>query len=175
MNWDMVTALAAIIGMIAVVASLLYVARQVKEATRLRRIESYHTALGEAESFPRLLAQDQTGADIWWRASKGLDALTDAERVRYFGMLGVLFRSWDRAFHYRSEGEAKDWRAEVMTKNMTDLTMSRGVQEYWALRKRWYTTEFQRWVDDMIKERRGVDIYGDQFRVFGSAEGKDSS
>jgi hypothetical protein len=53
--------------------------------------------------------------------------------------------------------------------------MSRGVQEYWALRKRWYTEDFQRWVDEKIKERGGVDVYGDQFRVFGSAEGKDGS
>jgi hypothetical protein len=176
MNWDMVTALAAIIGTIAVVASLLYVAQQVKEATRQRKVESYHALLGEVnEGFAKLLAQDHAISDIWWRASKGLEALTDAERVRYFGMLGVLFRSWERAFHYRGVGESEDWRAEVVTKSMTDVTMSRGVQEYWALRRRWYTEDFQHWVDDKIKERGGVDVYGDQFRVFGSAEVKDSS
>ena len=175
MNWDMVTALAAIIGTIAVVVSLLYVARQVKEATRQRRVEAYHAVLGEVDAGAKLLVQDHANADIWWRASKGLENLTDAERVRYFGMLAVVFQSWERVFHYDSKGELDDWRAEAVTKRMTDITMSRGVQEYWALRKRWYTAAFQNWVDDKIKERGGIDVYGEQFRTFGSAEGKDSS
>jgi hypothetical protein len=174
MNWDMITAIAAISGTVALVASLLYVARQIKDATRQRRIESYNSILGEVDAFAKLLAQDQTGSDIWWRASKGVETLTDAERVRYFGMLAIVFRSWERAFHYRSESKT-DWRTEAATKSMADVTMSRGVQEYWALRKRWYTEEFQHWMDDKIKERGGVDVYGEQFRVFGSAEGKDSS
>jgi hypothetical protein len=171
MNWDMITALVAIIGTVAVVVSLLYVARQIKEATRQRRVEAYNSVLGEVD-VAKLLAQDQTGCDIWWRASKGVETLTDAERVRYFAMLSIVFRSWERMFHYRSEG-VPDWRAEAALKNMADFTMSRGVQEFWALRKRWYTDAFQQWVDDKIKERGGVDVYGDQFRVFGSAEGKD--
>jgi hypothetical protein len=121
-----------------------------------------------------MMAQDQTGSDIWWRASKGLETLTDAERVRYFSMLAIVFRTWERIFHYRSEGEL-DWRAEFAIKSMTDFTMSRGLQEYWALRKRWYTEDFRRWIDEKIKERGGVDVYGEQFRVFGGADGKDMS
>jgi hypothetical protein len=144
-----------------------------KEAGRQRMIESYHSVLGEVDDFAKLMAQDHANSDIWWRASKGLENLTDAERVRYFAMLFVLFRSWEKAFHYHDEGKLEDWSAEVFTKTMADFTMSNGVQEYWALRKRWYTAAFQRWVDGKIKERSGVDVYGDQFRIFGSAEPKD--
>jgi hypothetical protein len=170
----MITALAEIIGMVAVVVALLYVGRQMKEATHQRKVELYNSALGEQDAVAKLLAHDQTTADIWLRASKGLETLTDAERMRYFGMISIVFRSWERMFHYRSGGES-DWRAEAAIKNIADIAMSRGVQEYWALRKRWYTEDFQHWIDDKIKERGGVDVYGDQFRVFGSAEGKDSS
>lgn len=170
MNWGMITALAQIVGAIAVVVCLLYVARQMKEARRQRRIESYHAVLDKVDDFSRLMALDHASSDIWWRASKGLENLTDAERVRYFAMLFILFRSWEKAFHYHREGESEDWSAEVVTKTMADFTMSRGVQEYWALRKRWYTADFQHWVDNKIKERSGVDIYGEQFRIFGSAD-----
>lgn len=174
MSWEVVTAFAAIGVAIAAVISLQYVARQMKAATRQRKIEAYHAILGRMDDFGKLLAQDDSSSDIWWRASKGLARLTDAERVRYFGMLSVLFRSWENAFHYHIEGDLEDWRTEVMTKNLADITTSGGVQEYWALRKRWYTTDFQHWVDDQIKQRSGVDVYGDQFRVFGSAEERDS-
>jgi hypothetical protein len=173
MNWNMVTAVAAILGMIAVVLALLNIARQMKEATRQRRLESHHTVLREMDDVCRLMAEDQTNSDIWWRASKGVKNLTDAERVRYFAMLFMLFRSWEKAFQYQRRGELEDWSAAAVTKAMLDFTMSNGVQEYWALRKRWYMADFQSWVDEQIKDRSGVDIYGDQFRIFGSAEAEE--
>ena len=172
MNWDMATATAVIVGMIAVVLSLLYVALQIKAATRQRRRESYHTVLSEIDDVSELIAHDHSSSDIWWRASKGIANLTDVERVRYFAMLFMLFRSWEKAFHYQNEGELEAWNAEVVTKPMVDFTMSNGVQEYWALRKRWYTLDFQEWVDKQIKERSGVDVYDDLFRIFGSADPK---
>ena len=175
MNWGMIAAIAEIIGTIAIVVSLLYVAQQMKEARHQRQIESYQAVLDEVDDFSKLMAQDHASADIWWRASKGLENLTDAERVRYFAMLFVLFRSWEKAFHHRIEGKSPDWGVESVTKTIADFTMSRGVQEYWALRKRWYAADFQQWVDNKIKERSGVDIYGEQFRIFGSADVKEGS
>lgn len=175
MNWDMITAIVAIIGTAAIVASLLYVGRQMRKATRQRGLESYHSVLREADDFCKLIAQEQTNADIWWRASKGLAKLTDTERVRYFAMLFIMFRSWEKAFHYESQGELEDWSADVVTKPMVDFVMTNGVQEYWALRKRWYAENFQTWVDQQIKQRTGVDVYDDQFRIFGSADPKSES
>ena len=58
MNWDMITALAVVIGTLAVVIALLYAALQIKEATRQRRIESYHAVLDEVDDCSKLLAED---------------------------------------------------------------------------------------------------------------------
>ena len=175
MNWDMVTAIAAILGSISIVVSLLYVARQIKQAARLRQLEMHHSILGEVEDFCKLIAHDDSNADIWWRASKGLKNLTDSERVRYFALLFILFRSWEKVFHYQIERQLEDWSAEGVTKPMVDFTMTDGVQEYWALRKRWYEVDFRNWVDTQIKERSGTDVYDESFRIFGSANGKESS
>jgi hypothetical protein len=146
-----------------------------RATTEQRKLDSHHVVLGEVDDFCKLIAHDHANADIWWRASKGLRNLTDAERVRYFAMLFILFRSWEKAFLYYGEGELEDWSAEAITKPMVDFTMSDGVQEYWALRKRWYIADFRRWVDKHIKEHSGVDLYGEQFQIFGSIGGKDSS
>lgn len=170
MNWDMIAALAEIVGTMAIVISLLYVAREMKEATRQRKRESYHSILNEVDDFCRVVAQEQTTSDIWWRAGNGLENLTDAERLRYFAMLYILFRSWEKAFHYRKVGELDDWSSEVITKPMRDFTMSRGVQEYWALRKHWYTADFRDSVDRQMNEKSGRDLYGDNFRTLGRAE-----
>jgi hypothetical protein len=175
MNWDMMTAIAAIIGSIAIVVFFLYVALKMREIMRQWRFEKHHSLLAEVDELSKLIAHDQANADIWWRASKGVEKLTDAERVRYFAMLFILFRSWEKAFRYQAEGEAEDWSTDVITKPMVDFAMSNGVQEYWALRKRWYALDFRDWVDKKIKEHGGVDLYGEEFRIFGSADARSSS
>jgi hypothetical protein len=175
MSWDMITAVVVLIGTVAIVASLLYLAQQIKAATRQRRIEWHHAVVGAVDELSKLMAHDHANADVWWRASKGIENLTDAERVRYFAMLFVLFRSWEQAFRYRTEGKLDDLTADAVTKPMVDFAMSNGVQEYWALRKRWYAADFRDWVEKQMKERGGVDLYGEQFRIFGSADPKEGS
>ena len=175
MNWDMVTAIAAIVGSIAIVIALAFLARQLRAATHQRKVESYQSVLSEVDGLCKLMAHDHANADIWWRASKGIENLTDAERVRYFAMLFILFRSWERAFHYEIDGELEAWSAEAVMRPMVDFAMSNGVQEYWAIRKRWYTEDFRHWVDRQMKERSGVDAYGEDFRIFGSVDVEESA
>lgn len=174
MNWDEISNVVAIVGVFAIALALVYVAAQIKAATRQRTLDSYQSVLAEIDGFCKLIADDADNAEVWWRASKGLAKLTDAERVRYFAMVFILFRSWEKAFHHRSEGELEQWNAEIVTKPMVDFMMSDGMQEYWALRKHWYTSNFRHWVDELIKNRSGVDIYGEQFRIFGSADPRDA-
>jgi hypothetical protein len=175
MNWDMITAIAAVSGAIALAVCLPFIALQLKEATRQTWLAEYHSVMRGVEDGSKVIAHDHANADIWWRASKGVENLTDVERVRYFAMLFIMFRAWERAFHFRSESESHELGAEIVIRPMLDFTMSNGVQEYWALRKSWFTTEFQQWVEQQMKARSGVDIYGEQFRIFGSADPRDSS
>jgi hypothetical protein len=171
MNWDSIAAVAEIIGTIAVIVSLLYVARQMKEATRQRRVDSYHSVLTDADDFGKLLCHDHDNAEIWWRGSKGLDNLEDAERVQYFSMLFILFRSWEKAFHYHNAGELDDWSADGITRTMHDFARTRGVQEYWSLRQHWYAPEFREWVRERLDENQGGDPYGEAWQTVARGDG----
>jgi hypothetical protein len=173
MNWEMITAISAVMAAIALVVCLPLIARQLQAATRERKLAAYHAVMDNVDECSKYIARDHANADIWWRASTGVEHLTDVERVRYFALLFMMFRSWERAFHLRNEGEDAQFSVEIVTKPMVDFTMSNGVQEYWALRKRWFTSDFREWVDQSMKERSGVDIYGEQFRMFGSADPRD--
>lgn len=170
MNYDMITAIAAVVAAVALAVFLPLLVGQLREAARLRRLADYRSVMDAVDESSAQIAHDHTSADIWWRASKGVEHLTDVERVRYFAMLFMMFRSWERAFHYRNEEATGEFEGEIVTRPMVDFAMSNGVQEYWAMRKRWFTPEFREWFDQQVKERAGVDIYGEQFRTFGSAD-----
>jgi hypothetical protein len=175
MNWDMIAALALVVAALALAFCLPWMALQMNEAARQRRLAEYRSVMRGAEDSSRLIAMDHANADIWWRASKGIENLTDVERVRYFAMLFIMLRAWERAFHYSRDETEDDLGADVVVRPIVDFAMSNGVQEYWSLRKRWFTPDFQQWIEQQMKGRTGVDIYGEQFRIFGSADPKDQS
>jgi hypothetical protein len=170
MNYDVITAIAAVVAAVALAVFLPVLVGQLREAARRRRLADYHSVMDAVDGASGHIAHDNASADIWWRASKGVENLTDVERVRYFAMLFMMFRSWERAFHYRNEEAEGEFDVEIVNRPIVDFAMSNGVQEYWALRKRWFSPEFREWFDQQVKERAGVDIYGEQFRVFGSAD-----
>ncbi len=167
MDWTMIGAIGELVGGAAVVLSLLYVARQLGRSTRQARVEAYHSVLSEVNAFAATLANDADCADIWWRAMDGLSGLTDAERIRFHALLFTLFRSWEKLFHYHRAGELDDWSAEGVHQTLGDMTAYRGLQEYWGLRKHWYSTEFQEWVDAIISGGEQTDIYREKWSSIG--------
>lgn len=171
---EVVTAIAAVIVGITLLVFLPLVLLQLKEVARERRLAAFNAIMDAVDNGSTFIAKDHTCADIWWRASKGLENLTDAERVRYFAILFLMFRSWERAFHFRNDRPGDELSTEIVTRPLADFARSNGVQEYWALRKQWFTADFRDWVDLQIKNRSGVDVYGDQFRMFGSADQRDA-
>lgn len=170
MNAEVVTAIAAAVAAIALLVCLPLVVLQLKALVRERRIAELHAVMDAVDDCSKFIVHDQSTADIWWRASKGVEHLTDAERVRYFAILFIMFRAWERAFRFRSEHPDDGLNAEIITRPLADFARSNGVQEYWVLRRRWFTPEFGDWVEQQMKERSGVDVYGEQFRIFGSAD-----
>jgi hypothetical protein len=170
MNYSLITAFAAVVVAAALAIFLPLLVRQLHATARHQKLAVYHSIMDSVDACSAFIAHDHTSADLWWRASKGVENLTDVERVRYFAILFITFRSWERAFHFRNEETGGDFDVEIVTRPMKDFAMSNGVQEYWAMRKRWFTPEFRDWVDKQVKERAGVDVYGEQFRTFGSAD-----
>jgi hypothetical protein len=170
MNYSLITAIAAVVAAAALVVFLPMLVGELRAATRQRKLAAYHSVMATADASSAFIAREHSSADLWWRASKGVENLTDVERVRYFAILFITFRAWERAFHFRNKEAGENLDVEIVTRPMKDLAMSNGVQEYWAMRKRWFTPEFRDWVDKQVKERAGVDVYGEQFRTFGSVD-----
>jgi len=174
MIWQVVTAIATVVIGITLLAFLPLVLLHLRAVARERRLVAFNAVMDAVDNGSTYIAKDHSCADIWWRASKGVENLTDAERVRYFAILFLMFRSWERAFHFRNDRPDDEFSGDIVIRPLADFTQSNGVQEYWALRKRWFTADFRDWVDQQMKERSGVDVYGEQFRMFGSADPRDA-
>ena len=88
MNWDVVTAIAEIVGVFAIIASLIYVAIQIRQNTAIARATIVHETSVSFSRFHELLAADAELADIYIRGVRG-DDLTDIETRRFNSLIEI--------------------------------------------------------------------------------------
>ncbi len=83
MNWDAIGAIGEVVGGVAVIATLLYLAVQIRQNARsVRNAASLSVNEGLAE-INRRVSNDPEFADLWLRGRKDYRGLTDVERMRF--------------------------------------------------------------------------------------------
>ena len=81
MNWDAIVAVVELVGVIAVIASLVYLAVQVKQSTAVARAAMVHATSELWASYGQMLASDGELADIYLRGING-EQLSPVETFR---------------------------------------------------------------------------------------------
>jgi hypothetical protein len=142
MNWDALAALAELVGATAVVASLLYVAVQVRQNTRQARLAAQQATVHELGHALRAQAQDREWASLLSRALSGLDSLDAVERVQFLSHVGSIFRLYESAYLHYIDGslDPRFWRG--FERAIADVIGYPGVAAALDLRKHHLTDEF---------------------------------
>ena len=83
LNWDAIGAIGEVVGGVAVIATLLYLAVQIRQNARsVRNAASLSVNEGLAE-INRRVSNDPEFADLWLRGLKDYGGLTGVERMRF--------------------------------------------------------------------------------------------
>ena len=90
MNWEAIIAVAEVVGAIAVVLSLIYVATQIKQNTEASRAQSINQINGQYGALMSQIATNSDLAHIYRKATDG-EELEPDESVRYTAYLSAFF------------------------------------------------------------------------------------
>ncbi len=87
--------------------------------------------------------------DIYVRANKDYDSLSEAELVRLIILVTNLFRAWENAFIEHRDGSLDEdvWRA--LSREYTQPMAAPSFQRIWSLRKQNYDPDFQKHVESV--------------------------
>lgn len=147
-NWEMVGALAEAVGATAVVVSLLYLGRQLREGTVQSKASAYSSVMGRTTHWLADLGRDRESSAIYLKGlSGGLSGLDEIERVRFILLVLGLMRLLEEAFLHRHHGSFPDWSNAAVEGSITDLMVAPGFQDFWALRRHQFSSEFQGYID----------------------------
>jgi len=142
--------IASLAGLVLVVMALVYLALQIRANIRAIQHNANITLRGQFVQIQMALASDESLAEIYERGLSGLKALSGSEQVRFFMIASSVFTYWYEVFSEAERGLLPEESWHGVQRIMADVLQYPGAQEYWALRRHWYSPDMQKLVDQMI-------------------------
>jgi hypothetical protein len=150
LNWNAIQAVAELLAAFGVLASLLYVASQVRAASLEEQRSRYNELSTKLTDISRDWSVNDVLSDIVFRGFRDPGSLRPNEIFRLYSSIFGVMKAWEASYHYSLERGVHDWGAGGLRATMSSLTALPGVQHYWSERRSWFSPEFQAEVDRMI-------------------------
>jgi hypothetical protein len=151
MTLEQYAAIAEIIGVILVIGSLVYVARQLGQNTKMMRA----TAAGQrvqrdAELNFRVSDNNDGFTEIWLKGITALDSLSEAERIRLIFFNRSAIVHWHNMFSLRSQNLLPDSAWNEMTWLIRHVGLRQDLLEAWRMFKGSFDIPFQKFLDSEL-------------------------
>ena len=144
MNWEIAGAIGEIVGAMAVVLSLVYLAAQIRVQTRESKLAAMHDiSIGFREVLDRFTSESVLFVD----ANNDWEQLTEAQRVRFLGLAAQYFLCWEEAFLQYEECRLQDRNWNSIKKYFLNGLGAASMQRAWNIRKSNYDSSFVKFVD----------------------------
>ena len=166
MDFQTLANLGEIIGAVAVVISLIYLAIQVRQNTTAQQIENYTRALDRVSSLQAQFGKDGETAMMFARGVRDANSLTRVEKVRFTWILYEMFGALEFMFH-ASQSDAMP--EEVWTRwSMTVRYWMNhpGVMTWWKLRPVPFTKSFTAFVESVAENDPEDDLRAQRWQEF---------
>jgi hypothetical protein len=160
-NWEAISAIGQIVGAIAVVISLIYLAREVGSSARETRLSSMRSTLDLLNRINQQIAEHADLADLRNRGFLEYESLEGSDRIRFNSYMLAVFRTVESVYYQHLDGHSdpRVWRGlEVV---MRELNALPGVQAWWRLRSHWFDEEFAKFINQLQQTAKPPTMFGE--------------
>jgi hypothetical protein len=146
--------LGEIVGALATVITLAYLAVQIRANTRMMATQSRHRAEEVSSRYTMALAQDPQLADLFRRGLGGTESLTPTEKVQLSFLFGQMLSAAETAFDDFETGVSDRAGFDRHINGVLPLLRSPGGRSYWRdFRERaGYRSSFRSFIDSELSD-----------------------
>ena len=142
--------IAEIIASIAVIASLIYVGREVSQNTDATHAAAAQAVVGAINEVVGSINDSDKLADILHRGALGMSALKDGDLIRFMAFNDQAFLSFQSQYLQWKDGTLDERLWLTQQQAALDLLSQAGQHEWWAARRHWFFPEFQDYLDNLV-------------------------
>lgn len=151
MNWDAISAIAEILGAVAVVASLIYVGKQVAQNTAMMRVGAASETLEKDFDLTDPILESAELAGIWAKGDHRFDELSDADRQRLIFFERRALMLWHHNYQLRSQGIYPDANWHNQNWIIQNIGQRQSCREAWSLFRDSFEISFQEYIEGQFR------------------------
>ncbi len=167
MNWEAIGAVGEIVGAIAVIATLIYLAIQVKDSVRASRSAAVTDATTAMQAFYHELGSNPQVSGLFLTGMTDPNSLSDEAQFQFLMLVHSGFLGFQRSFFLTQEGTLDVELRDSIGTAVRATNQLPGMHMYWRQRKSYFQPEFVRWIEDLLAREALTDM--DLYQVQGSA------
>jgi hypothetical protein len=146
-NWEAVAAAGQVIGAGGIIATLIFLARQISQNTKAVRISVAHSIATDARDWNKPLLADAGLALVFQTGTEDPNSLDQKERARFIELCFSLLRMFENAHYQFQHGTLDQELWDGYRRLYIAYAKSPGFQAYWKERRQTFRPEFQAFID----------------------------
>jgi hypothetical protein len=148
-NWEAISAIGQIVGAIAVVISLVYLASAVRSNTRATREASMRWLSDNYTQWIRHISGNPDLSELYYRGIHDFESLKGAELVRFSALMVEAFRRSEEMYYLQLEGRLEPYVWKGIEAGMREFSGYPGIQAWWRFRSHWFSEEFVKHINQL--------------------------
>ncbi|MEH6552431.1 MAG: hypothetical protein V7744_20845 [Pseudomonadales bacterium] len=127
MNWEVIGVISETVGAVAVVATLAYLAVQIRASNRAAK----NTLTQELQDTMKIVFyKNHDEAELFLKAAKDFDSLSEVEVLKFRQLLEVSILDHQRIYNLAKAGEIDEWILFTTDRYLEDLVQMPGVRRW---------------------------------------------
>lgn len=159
MNWDAIGAIGELIGAVAVIATLIYLAQQIKDSARAARSAAVTDATNAIQALYQELGTNTQSSERFLKGLTDYDSMTGSEQFQWLMLMHSWFIGFQRSFFLSQEGTLDVGLRDSIGTAIVAVNHMPGVKQYWRQRRSFFQTEFVDWVENLFEQKPLTDVH----------------
>jgi hypothetical protein len=161
MNWNAIAAIADALAAVAVVASLLYLAVQVRQNTRQNRLGAQQVLVNELGNALQAQAQNRQLAGLVLKGLQDVESLDAVDKIQFLSHISHILRLYEAVFFHRLEGTLDERIWKGFEGAIADVLSYPGMQEVLRMRRNHLSDVFISYLSELATRKSTRPIFGE--------------
>ena len=156
MNWDAIGAIGEVVGAVAVVISVVYLAVQIRTNTRSVKASAWQSTNAGSASLHQLLAADREMAELALRGAEDAAVLDTIDQFRLDSLLTLSFNQYQTAFLQSRLLRLDEDLVDTQRRYVESMIANSGIRRWWSENSMYYDRTFRRVVDEIVAKQDDI-------------------
>lgn len=150
MNWDAISAISELVGVVLIVASMIYVARQLRQTNTMMRINAASERLERDYEIVAPIIESGELAEIWLKGESEFASLRPADQQRLLFLERRAIMLWHHQYLLRHQGLMPDANWHETLWIIRKLGRRQVIREAWRIFGEGFELGFQEFIDEQF-------------------------